>query len=92
MSPPLLGEVADRITKHLQLFAADSKVNAYDKAKMIFPYDSPYATQAGAKLRVKHKGYLSGELLSKREAIEYLAWLDAGGIGDPVAWRMSVTT
>ena len=88
---PKLGEVAARITAHLQRFAADPATNAYDAANMTWPYTEPCARERGSKVGVHYKSF-SGcrDMLVKADALAYLAWLDGGGVGKVDDWRRAV--
>ena len=88
---PKLGEIAERIAAHLARFEADPVLretqNIYGPRTPI--YRGAFAIVAGSRVRV---GYLNGSYdisvcLTRSEALGYLAWLDAGGVGRHWEWE-----
>lgn len=51
--------------------------------------DCPHAYGVGGSVFVKFAGQPTAKL-SDEDAIAYLAWLDAGNLGDLEAWRSAV--
>lgn len=86
---PKLAEVAERIAAHLARFEADPVVNAvkgYGGSRLPLYYQSG-AYPAGAKVGVVYINFQYHSKLSKRDALGYLAWLDAGGVGRHWEWE-----
>jgi len=75
-----LNEIAKRITEHLKRFESDPVINPVGTGLRRVYYNA-YASDAGSKIRIKYVSYQGGTCLSKSDALEYLAWLDAGNIG-----------
>lgn len=85
-----LAEIAERITAHLKRFEADPVINA----GRIFrdgewtpsptargPFWQARSWPAGRFVSVCYVNYQGHSNLTRREAEEYLAWLDAGNVG-----------
>lgn len=81
---PKLAEVAARIAAHLKRFEADPAINAY--RAMTWPFREPSARVRGTRIEVRRHYAVDGDLLKKTVALAYLAWLDAGGIGNVSEW------
>lgn len=78
-----LPEIARRIAAHLARAEADptlNKVNPHSKSGSR-KYHHAVSYQAGPKLAVVYVSYQGATLLTKAEALVYLAWLDAGNSG-----------
>ena len=78
-----LTPIAERIRVHLQRFEADPLINATRASGglMLTPY---YTVSAYAERKRVHVQYIithGHTALSGAEAVRYLAWLDAGGVG-----------
>lgn len=76
-----LKEIADQITVHLKRFESVKKINKLDRKYKTRPYYNAHARQAGSKIAILYISYQGWDHLSKDEAENYLAWLDAGNIG-----------
>lgn len=93
-----LGEIADRIARHLWRLEAEDRVAraartpeevAAAKAKPGGDLGSYYhatAWAAGAKVGVRYVSYQGESLLDRREALSYLEGLDGGFRGKHWAW------
>lgn len=78
-----LPEIARRIAAHLARAEADptlNKVNPHSKSGSR-KYHHALSYQAGPKLAVVYVSYQGATLLTKAEALVYLAWMDAGNSG-----------
>lgn len=78
-----LTEIARRIDAHLKRFAADPKINAQRRPQRQ-PYFFPSASVAGGRLRVAYDCLHVARTLTRDEGAAYLAWLDAGGVGQHI--------
>ena len=76
-----LQEIADRIYAHLKRFEADRKINKTDTKYKTSPYYCVNAFRSGSRICVSYVTYQGGTMMKKAEALEYLAWLDAGNVG-----------
>jgi hypothetical protein len=74
---PKLREIAERIAAHLQRI----ELAHPRRGKSDCLYYSANAWPAGARLGVRYVTYQNTSNLTKRDALEYLAWLDAGNEG-----------
>jgi hypothetical protein len=82
-----LTDTALSISRHLQRFANDKSIaeklwtdgNGQDHALTL--YWGPVCYRAGSRAKVKYVAYQYESSLTKSEAEEYLAWLNAGNIG-----------
>ena len=76
-----LAEIADRIDRHLKRFeAATQGANAGDKHGLR-PYYRAGARPTGARVSVVYVSYQGRTTLTKAQALTYMHWLDAGGVG-----------
>ena len=91
---PKLGEIADRITAHLQRFEADPTLRETQNTDgpRFVRFNTPSAKPGGGRIRIKfvNTGLTAGVTLLKGQAIQYLAWLDAGNVGTLDDWRRAV--
>ena len=89
---PKLGEIAERITAHLQRFEADPAINVETLVggMKLTPYYKAFAVASGSRVMVKNVSYQCHTNLTKADALAYLAWLDAGNVGTLVDWRRAV--
>jgi hypothetical protein len=76
---PKLAEIAARITAHLKRFEADPKVNARDSD--VPKYWQSHAWSTGRYVKLDYYLYRRTHRLIKSQALAYLEWLDAGGVG-----------
>jgi hypothetical protein len=76
-----LDEIASRISAHLKRFEGDPKTNIDRSGRGLFDYYGAHATRAGSYVSVTYISYQGSRTLRKDEALAYLAWLDAGGVG-----------
>ena len=75
-----LTEIANRINKHLKRFEADPIVNAKND-RGLMPYYFAQAYSVGRWVNIVYIAYHGANHLSREEAEQYLAWLDAGNVG-----------
>lgn len=75
-----LDEIAKRIDKYMKRFEADPFVNR-EPISRLNSYFQACAIRAGRYVRVRYLAYDRNYHLSRSEAEEYLAWLDAGHVG-----------
>lgn len=82
-----LGAIAARIHDHLTRFERDPAVAAttYRDGQGVLRRTALYwnarADVAGSRVAVTYVGYQGRSTLKRAEALTYLAWLDAGGVG-----------
>lgn len=76
-----LDEIAQRISVHLRRFEVDDKINARHSKYKTTPYYKASAFKYGRYVKIRYILYQSGSSISKDDAIKYLEWLDAGGVG-----------
>lgn len=83
MSPLKLSEIAARIDQHLKRFEASREINKSVRRNRVDtrPYHNACAYSIGRYVFVRYISHEGANSLSKDEALVYLAWLDAGGIG-----------
>lgn len=80
--PETLTQIAKRIDEHLDRFEADiTGVNKKCEKYGVYPYYRASAYRAGNRVAVTYVSYQGSTTLKKDEALEYLAWLDAGNVG-----------
>lgn len=79
-----LSDIAERIQKHLTRFEKDPAINKGDKFGSL--YYCARAMARGSRIFVTYISYHGSASLSRDEALEYLAWLDAGNVGK--LWEM----
>lgn len=75
-----LTEIAQRINAHLKRFEADPFVNAPD-ARGLRHYYNAGARRGGKWVMVRYISYHGWSNLSREQAADYLAALDAGFVG-----------
>lgn len=75
-----LDEIAEKIRAHLKRFEADPVINAINVWKT-HPYYHANAYRAGSRVAVTYISYQHTSNLKREDALEYLAWLDAGNVG-----------
>lgn len=80
---PSLTKIAARINAHLLRFEATPEINLTRRGSGLgtSTYYGAVAYQAGRYCYVVYIRYQGGFGLTKQAAIDYLAWLDAGGVG-----------
>jgi hypothetical protein len=76
-----LTEIAARINAHLKRFERDPTINAPSKVYHTKPYYCARSWQAGTRVCVQYVSFQYTSKLKRDNALAYLAWLDAGGIG-----------
>ena len=77
-----LKEIAGQITVYLKKFEADPAINTvYGKAMSTHKYWHAFASSSGRYVYVQYIGYQGNSHLTKEQALKYLAWLQAGGVG-----------
>lgn len=84
--PLSLTEIAKRISVHLLRFEADKGKGGEnwwhsDKPGGTRPYYRTNAYQAATYVRVQYIAYQGASSLRRADAEKYLAWLDAGNVG-----------
>jgi hypothetical protein len=83
---PKLKEIAERINAHLKRIEADPELNQYKNAThrqmKLKPYWNSCAWYGhGTRMGIRYISYQGNQTLTKADALEYLAWLDAGNNG-----------
>ena len=73
-------ELAAGIAAHLKGFEADPAINVRGRENLLRFYNA-YCSSGGGRIYVQYISYQGTSHLSKAEAESYLAWLDAGNIG-----------
>jgi hypothetical protein len=76
-----LPEIAGKIAAHLQRFENDPEINKRREANKLLPYHWAGARATKRHVSVVYVSFQGPSYLSKAEALEYLAWLDAGNVG-----------
>lgn len=76
-----LTEIAEQIHNHLKRFESSSKHNPVDKTYHTRPFFHSHAYRAGRFVSVQYVSYQGSSSLTKKQAIDYLYWLDAGNVG-----------
>ena len=78
-----LAQIAAQIDTHLKRFERDPKINKVDKKKRsgLHPFYYAGAWAGGRWVYVKYIDFQGSSNLSRAEALAYLAWLDAGNVG-----------
>lgn len=79
-----LKEIATRIDAHLKRFEQDKEINRYKDSRSLdglHPYWRAGAWVGGRYVRVCYISYQGTSALTKQQAEQYLAWLDAGNVG-----------
>lgn len=74
-------QVADAINAHLVRFETDLKINAPPTNRGTKPYYHANAWGDRHRVRVRYVLYQNHTVLSIEDAARYLAWLDAGNVG-----------
>lgn len=77
---PNMKELAARIDAHLKRFEADPEINK-PRRDGTHPYYQCGAWSAGRWLNVLYVDYQGTTSLTRTQAEQYLAWLDAGNVG-----------
>jgi hypothetical protein len=77
---PKLAEIAAWLDAHLKRFEADPKVNVQHPSG-VTPFYEACAWASGRWVGIRYVGYQSNWNLTKPQALAYLEWLDAGGVG-----------
>lgn len=90
MSKPLpLREIAARITAHLRRFEADPEINERVLGLAMYSGARADTPLRGRLVRVTYIAFQGAHRLSRTDAEAYLAWLDAGNVGDHLAMKPS---
>ena len=78
-----LKDIAARIDAHLKRFEADPAINVKRERRLggLRPYWNPGAGVCGRYVGVTYIRFQGTRCLPKTDALRYLAWLDAGGVG-----------
>jgi hypothetical protein len=76
-----LAEIASGIERHLNRFERDPDINRRSDGNSIAPYWYARAFASGSRVFVTYVSFQGKSSLSKAEALEYLVWLNQGGIG-----------
>ena len=83
MSTAQLSPIAEAIDAHLKRFEADPVINAERKSggMALTPFYNAGAFAERGCVQVQYIIYNGYTALNATEAVAYLAWLDAGGVG-----------
>lgn len=78
-----LKQIATRISTYLKRFENDPEINKSYKSgdSTLQPYYLAGANAAGRYVQISYINYQGRQSLSKKEAVAYLEWLDAGNVG-----------
>ena len=77
-----LKEIAARISAHLKAWEKDPTINTISKGGMATRrFYNAGASSGGSRVFVCYVSYQGPSSLTKTEALDYLAWLDAGNVG-----------
>lgn len=78
-----LAEIATRITVHLRRFESDPAIadGVTSGGRRIAKFYKPHAWASGRYVGVRYITYQTESHMTKQEAMDYLAWLDAGNVG-----------
>jgi hypothetical protein len=76
-----LKEIASRILSHLKRFEKDPIINKADPQYKTRPYFWSNVSVRGRRIMVTYVSYQGSSSLTRQEAADYLAWLDAGNVG-----------
>ncbi len=90
---PKLAEIAARIAAHLARFEADQalcKTQNIDGPRLTL-FARPSVFVRGPRLLVSYSSALDTVTITKAQAIAYLAWLDAGGVGRHWEWERALS-
>ena len=85
MKQTALKDIAAAIQRHLTRWEKDPVINAPDSHKMR-PYFWARAYASGNRVFVKTISYQASDSLTRQQALDYLAWIDAGNVG--ARWQM----
>lgn len=77
-----LDEIAKRISAHLKRFEANPEINKLASGRRIHPFYNAGARRAGSKIAITYVSFQHTSKISKGQAEHYLAWLDAGNVGE----------
>jgi hypothetical protein len=77
-----LSEIAEKIGVYLKRFEKNPKINKLNTKYKTHPYFHANVRQAGNKVAITYVSYQGSAKIDKKEALRYLAWLDAGNVGD----------
>lgn len=92
-----LKDTAEKICVHLKRIEADPELNPYfemrgnkwvrtdnsdNRMKGHRFYNGAYASASGPRIFVTYVGYQGQSSITREEAEKYLAWLDAGNVGN----------
>lgn len=76
-----LNEIAERIYVHLKRFENDPEINTVDPEYETRPYFSVSCWPGEKWVEVRYINYQHASNLTKKDALIYLEWLDAGNVG-----------
>lgn len=78
-----LKEIAERINAHLKRIEADPQLNKeYKTGSMVLHhYWHAGAGVAGNRVSVCYVSFQGNSTMTKKRALQYLTWLDAGNVG-----------
>ena len=87
---PKLAEIAARIAAHLARFEADPalrQTHGIDGPRVV-RYRKPFVKASGGRVCIRYVDYHNlRACIYKGQALAYLAWLDAGGVGRHWEWE-----
>lgn len=81
-----LAEIAARIDTHLKRMEADGEIN-FTNATGLATFYNACAYDAGRYVMVRYASYRMPTSLSKKRALLYMEWLDAGNNGTHYAFN-----
>ncbi len=76
-----LADIARLIGAHLTRFECDPEINRRDPKYKTVDYFMVSACARGSRVFLRYISYQGEISLTKQEALDYLAWLDAGNVG-----------
>ena len=76
-----LASIAARIAVHLRRFESDPEINTRRARSRMLRFYHVAAARVGRYVAVVYISYQGRKCLTRAEALAYLAWLDAGHVG-----------
>lgn len=81
MKKDSLKSIAEKINEYLKKFENDPSINQPKIKTKLVPFFHANATHSGRWVYVCYVSFQGQSNLSREEAIKYLSWLEAGGVG-----------
>ena len=81
-------ELGDRIEAHLKRFESDPAINVVNLESRSRDYYYAYTVSGRKYIRIRYILYHPEYTLTREEAEAYLAWLDAGNVGQHYVMEM----